>query len=157
MVQAGGGRLRLPALVVGLALQREVLRLGRVEQERQQAVAGAQLVHGGGAVANPLPRHEHRHRAVELELHHLAGRGVGMALQIAHQAPGLAHLPGAGAVAHPGGALDGGIGTHVVHQRHEAVVQHGEVAAEYLLGGGNRLALGVHGGDCSQSNGLPCA
>ncbi|MBW3535477.1 MAG: alanine--tRNA ligase, partial [Gemmatimonadetes bacterium] len=98
----------------------------------------------GRPVPHPLPRHEHGHGHVELELHHLRGRGVVVAAQVADEPAGLGRAPRAVAVAHAGGTLHVLVGAHVVDQRHEAVVQHGEVAAQDLLGGGVRGPLGVH-------------
>jgi hypothetical protein len=133
--RAPGPPLRLPSLLVVGALEREVVPIGGVEQQRHEGVPAAVLVHIGRPVPDPLPGHEDRHADVELELHHLAGRGVPVAPQVADQAAGLAHLAGAVAVADPGGALDVLVAAHVVDQRHEAVVEDGEVPAEDLLGG----------------------
>ncbi len=131
-------------LVVG-ALEREVVGSGRVEEERHEGVAAAVLVHVGGPVPDPLAGHEDGHADVELELHHLAGRGVLVAPQVADEAAGLADLAGAVAVADAGGALDVLVAAHVVDQGDEAVVEDGEVAAEDLLGGGDGGALGLCG------------
>ena len=67
------------------------------------------------------------------------------ALQVADQAPGLADPARAGTVADAGGVFDVPIRAHVVHQRDEAVVEHGEVAAQYFFGGGDGGTFGFHG------------
>ncbi len=144
--QLGVRALRHPPLLVVRALEREVVGIRRVEQERHEGVPAAVLVDVGRPVPDPLPRHEDGHADVELELHHLAGRGVLVAAEVADEAPGLAHLPGPVAVADPGRPLDVLVAAHVVDQRHEAVVEDGEVAAEDLLGRGDGGALGLgHG------------
>src|SRR5688500_10214987 len=94
---------------------------------------------------DPLPRHEHRHRAVELEPHHLARRGVPVPAEVADQAARLRRLPRAVAVGNARRALDRVVASHVVDQRDEAVVEDGEIAAQDLLGGGDGRALGFHG------------
>jgi hypothetical protein len=144
-VQRGVGRLVGPALVVLLALQREVGVSRRVEQQRHERVAAAVFVHVGRAVPDPLARDEHRHGAVELEFHHLARRRVPVPSQVADQAARLARPARAVTIADASGALDAVIAAHVVHQRHEAVVENGIVLAEDLLGGWIRRALGLHG------------
>ena len=60
----------------------------------------------GGAVPDPLARDEHRHAAVELQLHHLAGRRVLVPAQIAQEAARHALLARAVAVADARRALD---------------------------------------------------
>ena len=57
-----------------------------------------------------------------------------MALQVSDEAAGLAHPACPGAIADPGGALDILVRAHVVDQRDETVIEHGEVAAENLFG-----------------------
>ena len=54
-----------------------------------------------------------------------------------------------------GGTLHVLVGSHVVDQRDEAVVEHGEIAAQDLFGGRDGGALGVHGlcGGLSGSDG----
>ena len=62
--------------------------------------------------------------------------------QVAKQPARLALLPRAVAVAHARRALDALVGAHVVDERHEAVVEDGEVQAEDLFGGRRRGASG---------------
>src|SRR5690606_28413808 len=133
-------------LVIRRGLGLQLLRLGRVEQHRHEGVAPAVLVHARGAVANPLPRHEHRHAAVEFELDHLARGRVEMASEVAEQPPREARASGAVAVGDPSGALDARVRAHVVHERDEPMIEDGEVEAEDLLGPrGDRATRLGHG------------
>ena len=97
---------------------------------------------------DPLPRDEHGHAAVELQLDHLAGRGVLVAAQVAQEAARRALLARAVAVADARRALDVLVGAEVVDQRDEAVVQNREVKAEDLFGRRAGRSLGLrHGVD----------
>ena len=138
------GRNPLAALIVLWALEGEVLGRRCVEEERHQRIAPTVLVDGRCPVADPLTGHEHGHRAVELELHHLDGSGMAVSLQVADESPRRGLLAGAISIAHPGGALDVLIGAHVIHERHKAVVEHGKVASEDLFSGRDSGAFGFH-------------
>src|SRR5882757_7419541 len=83
---------------------------------------------------NPLTGDEHRHRAMELELDHLTRRRVQVPPQIAQQPARSTRLARAVAVAHPRRAFDALVGTHVVDERDEAVVEDWEVQAEDFFG-----------------------
>jgi hypothetical protein len=97
--------------------------IGRVKEERHQRVSTTVLIDRGGTVANPLTRHEHRHRAVKLELNHFRRSRVSMPAKITDETAGRGLLPGPVAVADPGGPLHVFIGAHVVDERDEAVVE----------------------------------
>ena len=103
------------------------------------------LGEAGRAVPHPLPGDEDRHGAVELELHHLARRGVPVAAEVADEPARLARAARAVAVRHPRRSFDVLVGAHVVDERHEAVVEDGEVEAEDLLGERTGRATGLHG------------
>ena len=139
------GRPRPPPLLVRLRLQGEILLLRPVEEERHDGVAAAVLVHRRGPVPDPLACHEHRHRAVELEFHHLGGRGMPVAAKVADESPGLGAFPRPEPVAHPGRPLDIRVRPHVIDERDEPVVENGEVAAQDLFSGGNSRASRFHG------------
>src|SRR5437870_7014866 len=94
---------------------------------------------------DPLPGDEDRHRAVELELHHLAGCRVPVAPEVADQPARLAGAAGPVAVRHTRRALDVLVGAHVVDERHEAVVENREVKPEDLLRGRVRRTARLHG------------
>src|SRR5690606_36549590 len=73
-------------------------------------------------------------------------RGVQMAAQVAQETAGQARAACAVAVGDSGSSFDAGIGTHVVHQGYEAVVENRKIEAEDLLGaGGNGTARLGHG------------
>src|SRR5581483_4011979 len=84
-------------------------------------------------MADPLPRHEHGHAAMELELYHFARRRVLVPAQVAEQAACLALLARAVTVADARGALDALVRAHVVDERHEPMVENGKIQAEDLF------------------------
>lgn len=92
----------------------------------------------------PLSSNKHRHRAVKLEFDHLRRSRVTMSTQVADEPPGCGTLPRPEAVAHPRCPLNVFIRPHVVDQRDESVVQHGEVATQNLFGGGDRRTFCIH-------------
>src|SRR5207244_7391429 len=102
----------------------------------QQRVSAAILIQRNRPVPHPLPRHEDRHRAVELELHHLARRGVAMAAEVADEPPRLARPPRPVAVRHARRALDVLVRAHVVDEGDEAVGADREDETEELYGSG---------------------
>src|SRR5882724_10740801 len=104
-----------------------------VELAVQDRVARGILVHVGGAMADPLARHEDRQLHVELDLAHLEGRGVAVAQQVVDEAAVLAHLLGALAVGDARRLHDRGVIAHVVDDAHEAVVEHREGLVENLF------------------------
>ncbi len=136
----------LPALLVRSTLERELLRVGPIKEKRHQGVPGGQLVDRGGPVPDPLPRHEHGHRAVELELHHLGRRRVSVPTQVSDKTPRLRYLPGAESVTDACRALDVFVRAHVVDQGDETVIKYRKISTENLFGGGDRGAFGVHTG-----------
>ena len=95
-----------------------------VELLVQDRVARRILVDVGGAVADPLPRHEDRQLHMELDLAHLEGCGVPVTHQIVDQAAILADLPGAPAVGDARRLDDRAVVAHVVDDADEAVVEH---------------------------------
>src|SRR5262249_61150256 len=123
----------------------EGLRRREVEEEGKQAVPPAVLVQTGGPMPHPLPGDEDRHRAVELELHHLARCRMPMTAEVADEPAGLARAACPVAVRHAGGPLDVLVGAHVVDEGDEAVVENGEVEAEDLLGLRAGGTAGLHG------------
>jgi hypothetical protein len=121
------------ALAVDRGLRRQVLRRRDIELIVEDRVARRILVHVGGAVPDPLPRHEDRQLDVILDLAHLEGRGVAVPQQVMDQ-PGIAAgLLGALAVGHPRRLHDGAIVAHVVDHAHEAVVEHRDRLVEDLF------------------------
>ena len=119
------------------------LLLGRlVEEHRHQAVAPRHLVYVGGAMADPLASDEDGHRAVELQLDHFAGRGVLMPTQVAQKPARLIARARSVAVAHARRTLDVLVAAHVVNQGHKAMVEHGEIAPQDLLGPGANASFG---------------
>jgi hypothetical protein len=70
---------------------------------------------------------------------------VAMSPQVTHETPSLGHLPRAEAVAHASSPFHIFVGTHVIDERNETMVQHGEVTAQDFFGSGARRSLGFHG------------
>ena len=137
------------ALAVGGGLHRDLVRIGDVELALQHGVAAGVLVDAGGAVAEPLPRHEDRRADVQLEVAQLERRGVAVAHQVADQAAVRGHLAGAAAVGDARALHHGVVVAHVVDHPHEAAVEHGERAVQHLLHrghGGARRRLAVRAG-----------
>src|SRR5579871_5798038 len=89
---------RSASQTVGCALHLDQPRIRAIEQQREQAVSAAVLVHRGRAVPYPLARNEDRHRAVELELDHLEGRRVVVAAEVTDEPTRLARASRAVAV-----------------------------------------------------------
>ncbi len=89
------------ALAVDCRLRRQMLGCGQVELAVQDRIARGILVHVGGAVADPLPRHEDRQLHVIFDLAHLERRGVPVPHQVADQAGILGYAARAAAVATP--------------------------------------------------------
>ncbi len=115
---------------------------GHVELVVEDRVARGIFVHVGGAMADPLARHEDRQLHVVLDLAHLERRRVTVPHEIVDEAAILADLLGAAAVAHPRGLHDGGIVAHVVDDADEAVIEHGQRLVEDFLqrrGDGRRV------------------
>jgi hypothetical protein len=104
-----------------------------IELVVEDRVARGIFVHVGGAVADPLPRHEDRQLHMVLDLAHLERRRVAVPHQIVDEAAILADLPGAAAVADPRGLHHGGIVAHVVDDADEAVIQHRQGLVEDFL------------------------
>jgi hypothetical protein len=121
------------ALAVGLALGGELLGPGQIELVVEDRVARRVLVHVGGAMADPLARHEDRQLDVVLDLAHLERRGVPVAHQVVDQPAVLADLLGAAAVGDARRLHDGGVVAHVVDHPDEAVVEHRDRLVENLL------------------------
>src|SRR5437899_1575259 len=94
---------------------------------------------------HPLAGDEDRHRAVELELHHLARRRMAVPAKIANEPAGLARAPRAVAVRHACRPLDVLVGAHVVDECDEPVVEDREVEPEDLLRGRIRRTARLHG------------
>jgi len=63
---------------------------------------------------------------------------MGVTSQVADQPAGLAGFSRSVTVTDPGGALDVFVGAHVIHERNEAVIEHGKISAENFLGSRNR-------------------
>jgi len=99
-----------------------VLGRRQVKLAVQNAVAGADLVHVGSAVADPLAGYEDRQLYVVLDLAHLERRAVAVAHEVADQARVFTDAPCAAAVADPGGLHHGRVVAHVVHDADEAVI-----------------------------------
>src|SRR5262245_48753298 len=114
-----------------------MLGLGDIEFVVEDGVARRVLVDVGGAMANPLPRHEDRQLHMVLDLAHLERRGVAVPHEIVDQPAVLADLLGAAAVAHARGLHDGGIVAHVVDHSDEAVIEHRQDLEQDLLQGGS--------------------
>ena len=106
---------------------------GDVELVVEDRVARRVLVDVGGAVADPLARHEDRQLHVVLDLAHLERRRVAVPHEIVDQAAVLADLLGAAAVGDARGLHDGGVVAHVVDDADEAVVEHRQRLEKNLL------------------------
>ena len=106
---------------------------GQVEFVVEDRIARRVFVHVGGAVADPLARHEDRQLHVVLDLAHLERRRMAVPHQVVDQPAILADLLGAAAVAHARGLHDGGIVAHVVDDPDEAVIEHRQRLEEDFL------------------------
>ena len=115
---------RAAALVVDLGLRRELPGRGNIELPIQYRIARRVFVDVGGAVADPLTRHENRQLDVQLDLAHLERRRMPVAHQVTDQPLVVGHMPGAGTVRDAGGLDDGGIVAHVINDADKAVVQN---------------------------------
>jgi hypothetical protein len=89
---------------------------------------------------------------MELELDHLRRCRVAMAAEIADQPARLARAARAVAVRDARRALDVLVGSHVVDERDEAVVEDGKVQAEDLFGGRIGRSTRLHGHAHRSSN-----
>src|SRR5208337_5403749 len=94
-------------------------------------------------MTHPLPRDKNRHRAMELDFHHLIGRRMTITLERSHEAAALGHLARASAVRRSCGLVDGLVTTHVVDESDVTVIEHGKVQAKKLLGRWNRQSLRI--------------
>ena len=94
-------------------------------------IAGGIFVHVGGAVADPLPRHEDRQLHVVFDLAHLERRGVPVPHQVADQPGILADPARAAAVDDPRRLHDGRVVAHVVDDADEAVIEHRHGVVEH--------------------------
>ena len=121
------------ALPVVRALGREMLGPGQVELVVEDRVARGIFVHIGGAMADPLARHEDRQLHVVLDLAHLERRRVPVPHQVVDEPAILADLLGAAAVAHARGLHHGRVVAHVVDDPDEAVIEHGQRLVEDFL------------------------
>jgi hypothetical protein len=124
--------------------------LGRrqVELVVEDRVARRVLVDVGGAVADPLARHEDRQLHMVLDLAHLERRRVAMAHEIVDEAAILADLARAAAIGDARRLHDRGIVAHIVDDAHEAMIEHGDRLIENLLergdgGASRRLRAGA--------------
>jgi hypothetical protein len=118
------GQHLIAPLAVGLALGGEMLLPGKVELVVEYRVARRVFVDVGGAMADPLPRHEYRQLHVILDLAHLERRGVAVPHEIVDQPAILADLLGAAAVADPCRLHHRGVVAHVVDDADETVIEH---------------------------------
>ena len=120
-------------LAVHFRLRGKLRRAGDVELVVHDRVARRIFVHIGGAVADPLARHEDRQLHVVLDLAHLEGRGVAVPHQVVDQPRVVLHPLGALAVRYARRLDDGGVVAHVVDHPDETVVEHGNRLVEDLL------------------------
>ena len=121
------------ALAVRDRLRRQMLGRRHVELLVQDRIARRVLVDVGGAMADPLARHEDRQLHVVLDLAHLEGRGVPVAHQIVDEPLVLRHLLRATAVGDARRLHHRRIVAHIVDDAHEAVVEHGQRPIEQFF------------------------
>jgi hypothetical protein len=121
------------ALSVGGGLRRHMLRLGNVELPVEDRIARRILVHVGGAVPDPLPRHEDRQLHMQLDLAHLEGRRMRVAQQVADQPAVVSRRLRPAAIADPRRLHDGRVVAHIVDHAHETVIEHRDRLEQPLL------------------------
>jgi hypothetical protein len=85
-------------------------------------------------MTDPLASHEDRHATVKLELNHFTWGGMQVTAQVPQQSTSLVARPGTVPIAYARGALNAAIGTHVINQGYETVVQDREIPTEDLFG-----------------------
>ena len=132
---------------IGRRLAGEVLARRDVEFVVHNRVPRRILVDVGGAVANPLARHENRQLDVVLDLAHFERRGMAVPHRIVDQSLVLAHLLGAGAIRYPRRPNHRAVVAHVIDDPHESVVEHGNrLVKDFLQGRHGGASRRVRGG-----------
>ena len=121
------------ALAVDGGLRLQLSELRHVELAVEHGVARRHLVDAGGAMPDPLPRHEDRQFHVKLDRRHLEGRRMPVPQEVVDQPAILAHLAGAAAVGHARRLHYRRVVAHVVDHAEEAVVEQRHWLEENLL------------------------
>src|SRR5690606_35819753 len=96
-------------------------------------IAAGVLVDVGGAMPNPLARHENWQLDVELDLTHFEGGRVAMAEEVTDQAAILLYPLGSTAVGDASRLHNGRVIAHIVDNADKAVIQNGQRRIKDLL------------------------
>ena len=124
---------RTPALVIHHRLRGQCLGRGDVKLAVQNRIARGIFVYIGGAMADPLTRHENRQLHMQLDLAHLERGRMPMPHQIADKPLVILHRFGAFAVRHTRRLANGGIIAHVIDHPHKPMIQHRNGRIKMLL------------------------
>ena len=132
-----------PALAVGARLGAQLVGRRDIIFLVQDGIARRIFIDVGGAVTDPLARHEDGQLDVVLDLAHFEGRRVAVAHEVVDQPGVVAGLARALAVRNAGRLDHRRVVAHVIDDADEAVVEDGDRLEKDFLKGRHRGAPGL--------------